>query len=273
MGGLFTMSVPNYTPSEAMVIYGARCLKQMNGRIGLMGVGLPFLVYRLAKELYEVNITILIEEGEFDSDVRDVPLTTCDNRLVYGASLATDTRTALTRLSRNKVDFGFIGGAQIDKFGNVNSTVIGDYDKPANRLAGSGGAVDIAGFCQSIIMMGHEKRRIVERVDYITSPGWVVKEWVNGVEREIRREELGLTGGPVTVITNRAIMLFDDRTKEMYVKTYFPGVTPQEIAENTGFAIDLSRAEKGEPILKEEVAVLRESVDPANIYKTRPSEN
>jgi glutaconate CoA-transferase, subunit B len=263
------MSLPNYTPSEAMVIYGARFLKKMNGKVGLMGVGLPFLVYRLAKELYKVNITIVIEEGEFDSDVRDVPLTTCDNRLVHGASLATDTRTALTRLTRNKIDFGFIGGAQIDKFGNVNSTVIGNYKTPVTRLAGSGGAVDIAAFCESIIMMGHEKRRVVEKVDYITSPGWMVKTWINAVEKQVRREDLGLSGGPVTVITNRAIMMFDDKTKEMYVKTFFPGNTPEEIKKNTGFDIDVSRAEEGEPILEEEVKALRECVDSTNIYKTR----
>lgn len=267
------MSLPIYTPTEAMVIYGARHLRSMNGKIGLMGVGLPFLVCRMATELYKVDIKVLIEEGEFGSNVQDVPLTTCDNRLVYGASLAIDTRTVLTRLTRGKVDFGFIGGAQIDKFGNVNSTVIGNYENPVTRLAGSGGAVDIAGFCSSIIMMTHEKRRIVEKVDYVTSPGWMVKTRINGIEKQVRREKLGLPGGPVTVISNRAIMLFDDQTKEMYVETYFPGVTPEEIKENTGFAIDVSRAKPEEPIPEEEVAVLREVVDPANIYKTRPAQS
>ncbi len=263
------MSIPLYTPSEAMVICGARYLKRMNGKVGLMGVGLPFLVSRLAIELYQIDIRIYIEEGEFDSEVKDVPLTTCDNRLVNGSSIATDTKTVLTRLTRKKVDFGFIGGAQVDKYGNINSTVIGDYNQPITRLAGSGGAVDIASFCDSIIMMTHEKRRIVDKVDYLTSPGWMVKDWVNGIEKTVRREELGLSGGPVTVITSRAIMMFDDDTKEMYVSRYFPGVTPKEIMDNTGFDIDISRAKEEEPFLEEEVITLRETVDPANIYKTR----
>jgi glutaconate CoA-transferase subunit B len=234
-----------------------------------MGVGLPFLVARAAAELYQVKIKILIEEGEFDSNVKDVPLTTCDNRLCYGASLATDTRTALSRMMRGKVDFGFIGGAQVDKYGNVNSTVIGDFFKPKSRLAGSGGAVDIAAFTESIIMMKHEVRRIVDKLDYLTSPGWVVKDWVNGVERSVRREELGLTSGPSTVITSKGIMMFDDTTKVMYVKTLFPGVTAEEIKENTGFDIYTSRAMVGEPILDEEVRILREVIDPTNLYKTR----
>jgi glutaconate CoA-transferase subunit B len=99
----------------------------------------------------------------------------------------------------------------------------------------------------------------------------MVKTWVNGVEQQVRREKLGLAGGPAVVITDLGIMMFDDHTKEMYAKKYFPGVRPERIRENTGFAIDVTRAEEEEPIDPVEVKVLREHVDPANIYKTRPS--
>ena len=172
-------------------------------------------------------------------------------------------------MSRDEIDFGFIGGAQIDKYGNVNSTFVGDdYNKPTKRLAGTAGAVDIGVFARTTVtLMAHERRRVVEMVDYLTTPGWMVKKWPEG--ELVRREELGLQGGPSAFVSTLGIMKFDDESKEMYVDKLFPGVSPAQLQENTGFAIDVSRATETDPVLIEEVRLLREEIDPLNIYRMR----
>jgi len=132
------------------------------------------------------------------------------------------------------LDVGFRGGAQVDKYGNVNSTVIGDWKKPKLWLPGSGGACEMAMYCNRIlIIMPHTKQHFVEKVDHITSPGYL-----NGPGE---REKHGLKwGGPEAVISDLGIMRFDDKTKEMYVSAIFPGVTVDQIKENTGWDIKVA---------------------------------
>jgi glutaconate CoA-transferase subunit B len=192
-----------------------------------------------------------------------------DSRLTYGSSWQMGDPEGLFPLMRGEIDFGFIGGAQIDKYGNLNSTFIGsDYNKPKKRLAGTAGAVDIGGFAKAtIITMAHQKRRILDKVDYLTTPGWMVKKWPEGTM--VRREELGLPGGPIAFISSLAIMRFDDKTKLMFVERLFPGNSAEMVKENTGFDIDVSRAREADPVKKEELKVLREEADPLNIYRTR----
>ena len=152
-----------------------------------------------------------------------------------------------------------LGAAQIDKFGNLNSTCIGDYQHPSIRFSGSGGACDAACLASEVIVfMQHEKRRFVEKVDYLTSPGWL-----SGPEA---REKAGLyRGGPTTVVTDLGIMRFDEQTKEMYLSEYYPGVTPEKVREDTGFVMDVSRAVEAKPIADEEIRMLREEVDPQKL--------
>lgn len=259
----------DYKPTEAMVIYAARELREYDGKTGLIGIGLPLLATQIAKKMYCPNMKMIVETGQADANPIEIPISIMDSRLTYGSSWQMGDPEGLFPLLRGEIDFGFIGGAQIDMYGNVNSTFIGtDYNKPAKRLAGTAGAVDIGGFAKTtIITMHHQKRRVVEKVDYLTTPGWMVKKWPEG--KWVRREELGLPGGPSTFISTLGIMKFDQDTKIMYVHQYFPGVTPQEIKENTGFDIDISRATEAEPILMEELRVLREEADPLNIYRTR----
>lgn len=259
----------DYTPAEAMVIYSARELKNFDGKMGLIGIGLPLLATQVAKKLYCPNMIMIVETGQADANPIEIPISIMDSRLTYGSSWQMGDPEGLFPLVRGEIDFGFIGGAQIDKYGNVNSTFIGsDYNKPAKRLAGTAGAVDIGGFAKTTITtMHHQKRRVVEKVDYLTTPGWMVKKWPEGTW--VRREELGLPGGPSCFISTLGIMRYDDETKIMYVDQYFPGVRVQQIKENTGFDIDVSRATEAEPILVEELRVLREEADPLNIYRTR----
>jgi glutaconate CoA-transferase subunit B len=154
---------------------------------------------------------------------------------------------------------GILGAAQIDKYGNLNSTAIGDYFHPKVRFSGSGGACDVASFVdRTIIFMQHERRKFVSKVDYLTSPGWL-----DGPEG---RRKAGLTGnGPSTVITDLAVMGFDEKTREMYLEAYFPGKTPRMVLDNMEFGVDVSRARPLEPPTERELRILRDQVDPQRL--------
>jgi glutaconate CoA-transferase subunit B len=259
----------DFTATEAMIVYGSRMLAPFNGKMGIIGIGLPLLATQLAKLLHCPDMKIIIETGQADANPQEVPISIMDSRLTYGSSWQMGDPEGLFPLMRGEIDFGFLGGAQIDMYGNLNSTFIGtDYNKPVKRLAGTAGAVDIGGYAKAtIITMAHQKRRILEKVDYLTTPGWMVKKWPEGTM--VRREEIGLPGGPIAFASSMGIMKFDDVTKVMYVDQYYPGVDPKAIKENTGFDIDISRAREADPIEWEEIRALREVADPLNIYKTR----
>ena len=156
--------------------------------------------------------------------------------------------------------YAFIGGAQIDPYGNVNSTLIGDYDRPRVRFAGSGGANGIASCCDTIIIMQHSRRRFVEQVDYLTSPGWL--------EGKGGREKAGLPGdrGPRKVVSDLGVMAFDRDTCRMYLEGWFYFTTPEEIQENTGFELDLSRARPLPPPEEDILRILRQEIDPQGIF-------
>jgi glutaconate CoA-transferase subunit B len=159
----------------------------------------------------------------------------------------------------------FIGGAQIDPYGNVNSTSIGDYLHPKSRFTGSGGANGICTFVNTVIMMQHESRRFIDKVDYVTSPGWI--DGPGG------REKVGLPGnrGPLMVVTDRGILKFDEKTKRMYLAGYYETSSVQEIVENTGFEIDVSKAEKIEPPSPEIIRIIREEIDPGQAFIKVPA--
>jgi glutaconate CoA-transferase subunit B len=261
--------IGEYTPVEEMVVNAARFLSNFDGKKGLIGTGLPLVASQLAKMIYSRNMILFLETGQADANPRELPISIMDSRLTYGSSWQMGDPEGLYPLSRNEIDFGFIGGAQIDKYGNVNSTFIGgDYNRPQKRLAGTAGAVDIGVFAKTtIILMAHQKRRVVDTVDYLTTPGWMVKKWPEGTL--VRREELGMQGGPSCFISTLGIMKFNEDDKIMYLHQYYPGVTPMDVKTNTGFDIDVSRATEAEPILAEEIRLLRQGIDPLNIYKMR----
>ena len=163
----------------------------------------------------------------------------------------------------------FIGGAQIDPYGNVNSTCIfgkGDYLQPTTRFTGSGGANGIATYCNTIIMMQHQKRRFMDHVDYITTCGWM--DGPGG------RERAGLPGnrGPQMVVTDLGIMKFDEETKRMYLAYYYPFSSPEMVQENTGFEIDVSRAELMEGHSPEIILLIREEIDPGQAFIKVPKD-
>jgi glutaconate CoA-transferase subunit B len=250
----------DYTLREMMTIAAAREIN--DGEIVFCGTGISMLAAMAAKHISAPKSVIFFETGAIDSKLEEIPMSVSDPRVMYwttvNGGLADSFATMQNRFTGQQV-VGIMGSAQIDKFGNLNSTVIGDYFKPEVRFSGSGGACDVASFVsRTIIFMQHEKRKFVPKVDYLTSPGWM-----DGPDG---RKKAGLPGGgPSAVITNMAIMRFDDKTKEMYLSGYYPGISPQKVLENMGFQVDIARAQGVTPPSAEELRILREICDPQRL--------
>ena len=249
-----------YTMRELMALAAAREIN--DGEIVFCGTGISMLAAMAAKHISAPNSVIFFETGAIDSKLEEVPMAVSDSRVMYWTSvnggLADSFATMQNRFTGRRV-VGILGAAQVDRFGNLNSTVIGDYARPKVRFSGSGGACDVASFVsRTIIFMQHEKRKFVQQLDYLTSPGWL-----DGPDG---RNKAGLPGGgPSAVITNMAIMRFDEETKEMYLGGTYPGISPQEILENMGFQVDVSRAREVHPPSSEELRILRERCDPQRL--------
>jgi glutaconate CoA-transferase subunit B len=261
--GLAKDYAKDFTQEEMMVVAAAREIK--DGEVVLVGVGLPLIAAVLAKRTHAPNAILVTEIGVVDARPKRLPFAVTDPCLIPGAAMACSMFDVMGFiLQGGYVDVGFLGAAQIDKYGNINTTVIGDYFRPRAYLTGSGGANDIASLAKrTVIVMRQGKQRFVERVDYITSPGYL-----SGYSS---RKEAGLRGGgPSTVITDMGVFRFDDVTKEMYLDTYHPGVSIEEIKQNTGFDVKVSPlVRETEPPTVEEIELLRKEIDPRGIYIKR----
>ncbi len=255
-----------YSQLEMMVIASSRLLH--DGEKVLVGTGLPLVGASLAKYTHAKNMVIIMEAVAFDSQPQSLPFCVADPRAVYKTRwLPTAAEVMGQFLQSGKIDVGFLGGAQVDKYGNLNSTVIGNYHHPRTRLEGSGGASDIAALAgKTIIIISHEKRRFVEQVDYITSTGWKCRSFDG--KSLVDRSELGLGGGPYAVVSTMGVMKFHPQTREMYVDHYYTdlGIQLEDIIKATGFDIDVSQAKPMEPPTELELAILRQQVDPEGIY-------
>jgi glutaconate CoA-transferase subunit B len=247
------------TSTELMVIVAARELRDKESV--LVGVGIPNLAANLAKKLQAPNLNMVYESGAVGSNPTRMPLSIGDPCLVTGAkSICSMYEQFAYYLQGGRIDVGFLGGAQIDKWGNINSTVIGQYKTPKVRLPGSGGACDIASNVKKIIVITpHEKRRFVEKVDFLTSPGFV------GGKQNWKQLKLQ-GGGPYAVITNLCTMKFDENTGEMTLVSLHPGVTVEKVQENTPWKLKVSETlEQTPPPTEKEITVLR-SLDPKRMY-------
>ncbi len=250
-----------YTNAELMVVAAARELTDDD--TVLVGIGIPNLACNVAKRTHAPNLRMVYESGTVGSNPSSPPLSIGDPNLVTGALAVQPMIEGFEYyLQAGRLDVGFLGGAQIDKYGNINSTVIGDYEDPIVRLPGSGGACEIAGHVdRTLVVTPHSERRFPEEVDFVTSPGYV-----GG--REGRRE-LGLDGGPEAIVTDLAVCRFDD-TGELFVDSLHPGSTRAEVREKTGwevaFADDLT--ETPTPT-DEELRLIREELDPQGLYTNR----
>ncbi|MCG8619554.1 MAG: ketoacid-CoA transferase [Desulfobacterales bacterium] len=246
-----------YTKKEMMVISAARMITDSD--IVFCGTGISMLAAVAAKHIYAPDATIFFETGAIDSELAHLPLAVSDSRVMTGAGAFCSLVEAFSFMQNKKTSariVGIIGAAQIDAYGNLNSTMIGDYGDVKTRFPGSGGACDLASFVNTILaFMKLEKRKFVEQLDYLTSPGW----------RPMgkSREACGLRPqGPKAVITDMGIMKFDATTHRMYLDQYYPGVTPDDIRDRTGFDLDISRAVEAEPPAENALTILRTRTDP-----------
>jgi glutaconate CoA-transferase subunit B len=247
-----------YTDNEMMALSAGRFIK--DGDIVFAGTGVSMLAATAAKRIYAPRAVVFFETGGIDPDLEEIPMAVSDLRVMHGTSLNSGLIEAFSIVGHRKLHtVAFLGAAQIDRFGNLNTTVIGDYHKPETRLSGSGGACDAASFASGVItFMQHEKRRFVEKLDYVTSIGWY--------KGDDSRNKLGLKrGGAIAVVTNLGVMKFHETTKEMYLAEYYPGIPVEKIVENTGFKVDISRAVETPAPSAEELRILREDVDPQKL--------
>ncbi len=248
-----------YTASELLAVMSSRLLKE--GQIVFAGVGIPLLAATLAQGTHCPGLTILFEGGVIGPTIEPgkLPPSTNEQRCTKRANMVLGSTDVLLLLQRGYVDVGFMGGAQIDQYGNLNSSFIGDPDKPTTRLPGTGGGNDISSLTQMIVAMKHEKRRFVEKVDFVTSPGWL--------RGGTSRRDAGLpAGGMFRVVTDLGIFGFDEESRRMKVLQLHRGVTPQKVQENTGFEVLVDKdVGVTEPPLAEELAVLRH-LDPDRLY-------
>jgi len=249
-----------YNTAELVAVLSSRVLE--NNKVVFVGAGLPLISAALAQRTHAPNLRILFEGGIISPEILigGLPLSTNESRAAYKAVMLPSPTDLFSLQQRGYIDYGFLGGAQIDKFGNLNTSFIGDSENPKVRLPGSGGGNDIITSCtKTIIATHHEKRRFVEKVDFITSPGYL-----NGNKD---RENSGLIFGKIyKVITHLAIFEFDEKSKLMKLAAIHPGVEVNDVIENTGFKpiIPKNVARTKAPTDKE-LKILRE-LDPDQRY-------
>ncbi len=240
-----------YKTAEMMAVAAARVLK--NDDVCFVGIGAPSIACNLARLRHAPDITLIYESGTIGTKPDVLPLSIGDPEL---------SETAITTVSvpemfqywlqGGRISIGFLGGAQIDQFGNINSSVIGDYEHPRVRLPGGGGAPEIASLCgQTYIVMRQTPRTFVERVDFITSFGY-------GVGGD-HRQRLGIrTVGPTLVVTDLCLLRPDPLTKELVVVSLHQGVRREDIVQNTGWSIRFATTlEQTMPPNETELTVLR----------------
>jgi glutaconate CoA-transferase subunit B len=256
----------NYSLQEMMAIIAAREVK--NSDIVLCGTGIAMLGAIAAKKITAPEASIFFETGAVDVQFAQTPLSLADPRIMHGAirlaGLAESFNIIQNQITGRNV-ISILGAAQIDIYGNLNSTSIGDYWKPKVRFSGSGGACDIGSLAgQYWVFMELGKQRFVDKVDYVTTPGFL--------DGPGAREKVGLRGGgPTMVITNKACFRFDDISKKMYLHNYYPGFSPEAVQEEIGFKIDLTRATQAEPPTEHELNILRTCCDPDGMVLKRPA--
>lgn len=257
-----------YTNKEMQAITIAESIK--DEQVVIVGTGLPLIGASLAKRVYAPKCHLIVESGLMDCSPIEVPRSVGDIRFMAHCGVQwPNIRFVGFEVNEWLHDtdrlIAFIGGAQIDPYGNVNSTCIGDYHNPKTRFTGSGGANGIATYCNTIIMMQHEKRRFMNKIDYVTSPGWM--EGLGG------REKHGLPGnrGPLMVITDLGVLKFDEETKRMYLAAYYQTSSPEMVIENTGFDIDVSRAVQLKAPDPEIIKLIRTEIDPGQAFIKIPS--
>lgn len=248
-----------YSENELLISVASKLLE--DGTSALVGTGLPMLAGMLAQKTHAPNLLIIFEAGGIGPIIPTLPISVGDSRTFHRAIAASSMHDVMSYAQAGYVDFGFLGAAQLDKHGNINTTVIGHHDHPKARLPGSGGANDVGSFARrTIIIIRQDKRRFVEKCDFLTTPGYL--------DGEGARERAGLPSGtgPYRVITQLGLFDFGGKNKTIRLIALHPGVSVRDVQENSSFGIEISQ-DLGltTPPTEEEIRILNEEIDPAGI--------
>ena len=248
----------NYTSTELLACVASRLLE--DGKSVFVGTGLPMIAAMLAQRMHAPNLLLFFEAGGIGPQIPVLPISVGDSRTFYNAISASSMHDIMSMAQNGFIYYGFLGAAQIDKYGNLNTTIIGDYERPKVRLPGSGGANDVGSLChKTIIIMRQDRYRFVENLDFLTTPGYL--------KGNNSREKNGLpkSSGPYRVITQLGVYGFDNDTKEMKLLSIHPGVTIDDIQKNSSFNIVISDdITETKPPSKKELSILKE-IDPTGI--------
>ncbi len=249
--------MPRHNMMEFMVCTASHQLE--DGRSAVIGTGMPLAAAMLAQKTHAPNLIVMFEAGSVAPQLPRLPISVADSCTQYGAILHTSMDIIMEACQRGTMDYTFLGCAQIDMYGNINTSIIGtDIQRPKARLPGSGGANDLASLCwKTLIITPHDQRRFVTRLDFLTTPGYLTGPGA--------RERAGLPPGtgPYKVITTLAVMGFHSESKRMQVESLHPGVTRDEVIANTGFELLFADAPATTPEPTDaELRILREQVDP-----------
>jgi len=245
-----------YSDTEYMVCVAARILEDRKSVF--VGTGMPVLAACLAQRLYAPNLVLVFEAGGIAPKLPRIPISVGESATFYKAVMASSMDYVMSLAQMGYVDYGFLGAAQIDPYGNINTTVIGDWEKPKVRLPGSGGANDVASLSwRNIVLMRQDKLRFVEKLDFLTTPGYL----------DGSRESSGLPEGtgPYRVITQIGVYGFDEQTKRMKLLALHEGRNVEDVLNNSSFEIIIpEEVEYTEPPTREEIDTLKE-LDPDGI--------
>ena len=249
-----------YNPSELLICSASRLME--DGATAFIGTGLPMLAAMLAQRMHAPNLVAVFEFGGTGAILEALPLAVGERRTFHRALAATGILDVVEAAQRGFIEYGFLGGAQIDAYGNLNTTTIGDHDHPKVRLPGSGGGNDVGSHCwRTIAIMRHGKQRFVPKVDFLTTPGYL--------DGPGAREAVGLPAGtgPYRVVTDLAILGYHPESRRMMLLATQPGVTVEQVLENTGFELALAdKVEQAAPPAPEELRLLRDEIDRDRLY-------
>lgn len=250
----------DYKPAELLICTASRLM--LDNTTAFIGTGIPMLAASLAQRMHAPNLVTIFEFGGTGAILDELPIAVGGQSTFHRAIAATGICDVMETAQRGFIEYGFLGGAQIDPFGNLNSTVIGDYRHPKVRLPGSGGGNDVGSHCwQTIAIMRHDTRRFVEDVDFITTPGYLSGPGT--------REAAGLPPdtGPFRVVSNLAVLGFHPQSKRMMLLATQPGVSVEDVIENTGFDLVIAeQVESNPPPTEEELHLLRGEIDQDGLY-------
>ena len=252
-------SSPPYTPAELMACVAARELR--DGEVVFVGIGLPNLACNLARATHAPNLVLIYESGAVGAVPERLPVSIGDPSLVTGSLMVCGMADVFQCFLQNgRIEVGFLGGAQVDRWGNINTTVVGSYDRPGVRLPGSGGAAEIAIHARRTLVVSRLSRRAFpETVDFVTSPGHRM--------RGRTRSELGMPGaGPVKVVTDKAVLEADD-TGELVLAALYPGIEASEVKDGVGWTLRARQAVASVgPPTDTELRLLRDVLDPHRLF-------